>query len=303
MRKSKTVVYKTHPVYKALTWLMLTFTVAALLFAWAVYADAKIQKREYESVRAACEYEAYLSFFDAIDNIASEKGDVREESRLAAESLSRFVMFSESKADTGVLRELLLDGGVDPTLAMEISRIAESSDTPRAAIERAAEAVKAHRIATHGSDERAREGEWSFMSLPEVKERSARELAERVIGGGGEVRLAESHSYPPVYSYVNGNATAEVTRMGGRLIRMCKFPLGTAEVRGDGECLLSAEAFLKTARITGTELSSVLTEKDSVTYVFSSSDGGREITVKVSRQGASVIFFDAYGYYKSEPKT
>lgn len=296
----KTVKYKTHPIYKALAWLMLTVTVAALLFAWAVYASAGAKERRYDSALRACEYEAYLSFCEKLGVIAdTDDAEATEYASVAAaEALSRYILFSELDADADVLRELLMSGAVGKERAAELlSAVSVAKTRADAVISVIKIAEGWGETASHSSARNAGGWEW-LSSLPEVKERDAAKTAERFIGGGGRVRGAESHTFPLVYAYVNGNASAEVTRMGGRLIRMYKFLLGTAEKRTETECVLSAERFVRDAGIKDAELLSCDVREETAECVFAS-ETGAQIIVRVSYSGAAVIYFDAYEYYKN----
>ncbi len=292
----KKVIYRTHPVYKAVTALSATVAISALAYAWATDIMADGREKRYTDALSACEYEAYLSFTDAIEMLASGDKDASA-SGLAAEALSRYVIFSGTETDTEALSELLLSGKADAESAKAILRALAEGEDAEESMAKAAKAAEEFGKSSRISSGRRGEGEWRFSSLPEVKERTARELAERLIGGGGEVRQAESHAYPLIYVYENGNATAEISRMGGRLLRMCIFPMGDAAERNEKDCLSKAEAFLEHAKIRGEELFSTLTEPDTVTYVFAC-EGGGKVTVRVAKKGATVIFFDAYEYYK-----
>ncbi len=305
MRKTKTVVYKTHPIYKAFVWLMLTVTLAALLFAWAVYASATASENRYAAAMKSAAYEAYLSLCESVGGIANEEGNAQAHSRLAADALSRYALFSEEKLDASTLRELFFTGQIDPSRAKALWEVLSSAGSGKEAM---ADAVaSAVRLAEQWSDgavirsANVRADGWRRLSvLPEIREQRARALAERVIGGGGEVRLAESHTFPLVYVYTNGNATAEISRMGGKLLRMCIFPLGSASKRTDAECFASAERFLEAAGITDASLMQASSGEESISYIFAPEEGGASVVITVARGGAEIIFFDAYEYYRGE---
>lgn len=301
----KTVKYKTHPIYKALTWLMLTITVAALLFAWAVYVSAGTKERMYGSAMESCGYEAYLSFCEKLGVIAeSDDGTETAYASVAAgEALSRYVLFSDIETDADALRGLLMSGQVGKEEAEELLRVLSEGGTRDEAVSAAIKtALEWGKDPTISSERDS--GGWRWLSsLPEVKETEASKTAARFIGGGGKVRRGESHTFPLVYSYVNGNASAEVTRMGGRLIRMYKFPIGSAEKRTVEQCALSAERFLRDAGIKDAELYSAELVGDVAELKFAppseTEESARSISVNVALSGATVIYFDAYEYYRN----
>lgn len=280
---------------------MLTVTVAALLFAWAVYASAGAKEKRYDAAMEACEYGAYVAFTEKLRVIAETEGDAASYAAAAAgEALSRYMLFSGLDADADGLYGLLVSGAVDSGTAAELISAVDKGKTREESVLAAIEIARGMENNSRVSAERD-EGGWEWLSsLPEVKEADAQKTAERFIGGKGKVRGAVSHTFPLVYAYVNGNASAEVTRMGGRLIRMYKFPIGTAQRRGEEECVSAAERFLRSAGIKDAEVVSQTSDADGMTFVFvSGEDGdGGEVSVKVAFAGATVIYFDAYEYYK-----
>lgn len=295
----KTIKYKTHPIYKALMWLMLILTVSALFFAWAVFAAAEMKEEKCEKMISECKYEAYLSFCEKLSELSKAEEAVAEVSRSAGEALGRYVMLSGLKIDPDALMGRLLSARIEGDEAAELLTLIEASNDSDEAIMAVIEAVEGGGDGGPPSRERKIDG-WNWLSSqPEVKESCAKKLAERFIGGGGNVRAAESHVFPPVYAYVNGNACAEITRMGGRLIRVCKLPVGSASRRGRLECVAAAERFLRDAGISGAELASCSECADGVDCRFSVGRAGdANVTVEVAFCGATVVYFDAYEYYR-----
>lgn len=147
-------------------------------------------------------------------------------------------------------------------------------------------------------------GAYSLLrEYPEVSVEEARRVASKLIGGGATLTLAVNHTFPLVYTFYCENACADVTRMGGFLIRMTVYRDGNLSPRDEAECRAAAETFLKRAKIKG--LSVLRCEKtkdeDEYLYVFAvpekdESDGAVYITVNTS--GARVSRFDATEYYK-----
>lgn len=155
-----------------------------------------------------------------------------------------------------------------------------------------------------GSDKNSGIETYSLLrEYPEVSEEEARRIASKLIGGGATLSLAVNHTFPLVYTFYCENACADVTRMGGFLIRMTVYRDGNLSYRSEGECRAAAEKFLKRAKISG--LSVLRCEKinddNEYLYVFtvpgkSEDDGAVYITVSTS--GARVSRFDATEYYK-----
>lgn len=295
----KTIKYKTHPIYKSLMCLMLIVTVSALVFAWAVFAYAEEKEEECEKTISKCKYEAYLTFCEKLTELAEAEGERVEVSRSASEALCRYMMLSDLKADQDALTGRLLSAEIYGDNAGELLDLMKTAEGSDEAILSVIEAVGASENTAMRSRERKNDG-WRWLSSqPEVKEAYAEKLAKRFIGGGGNVRAAESHVFPPVYAYVNGNACAEITRMGGRLIRVCKFPVGSAVGRDRLECIASAECFLRDTGINGAKLTACETDSVGVSCSFSvGREKGANVTVKVAFCGASVVYFDAYEYYR-----
>lgn len=295
----KNVKYKTHPIYKALFCLLFIVTVSAVVFAWAMFAYAETKADECKRKIDGCEYEAYLSFYENLIGLTTSERNETYFSQLAGEALGRYIMFSELHADLDALYELLVSGEVDKTQAEELLTVIESATDADAAVLSAAAVANGWESGGVRSSERS-SGGWRWLSAqPEVKKLNAEKLAERYIGGGGDVDAVESHTFPLVYAYSNGNAYAEVTRAGGRLIRLCKFPLGTATLRSEAECVASAERFLREVKLTDVSLVSRNTDGEAVKCVFSTDEkAAATVCVTVALRGATVIYFDAYEYYK-----
>ncbi len=296
----KTIKYKTHPIYKALMWLMLIVSVSAFVFAWAVFASAEAKEEKCEKMILKCKYEAYLSFCEKLSELAKADEKSAVMSKSAAEALGRYVMFSSGvQADPDALIDRLLSAeiyGEEAEKLIDLIKAVEDADDAMLSVIEAAERAESEYVRSPG---RKSDG-WKWLSSqPEVKATYAEKLAERFIGGGGNVRATVSHSFPLVYSYANGNACAEITRMGGKLIRFYKFPIGNAVIRDRDECIASAERFLRDAGISGGKLMLCEVDSEGVFCTFYvCGDAAANVTVNVAFGGATVVYFDAYEYYR-----
>lgn len=142
-----------------------------------------------------------------------------------------------------------------------------------------------------------------LRGYPEVSEEEARRVASKLIGGRAMLSSAVNHTFPLVYTFYCENACADVTRMGGLLIRMTVCRDGNLSPRGERECRLVAKTFLNRAKIKGLCLLRYekMKNEDEYLYVFTApgrSEGDGAVYITVNTSGARVSKFDATEYYK-----
>ena len=282
----------------------LLLTAAVCLASYGFYRYVAGKDVRSADMRDRCAYEAYVSLCENI---------VRGETGAAADALSRCELFSDC-GEVGSLRYAILTETVDETVteALALNGRITSSDVAEAVrrADRAAEELVGDLPRVLG--ETAGESSfWATLAGKEaVTEGEARKTAARHIGGGVSLTAAENHSFPLVYTFVCKNASADVTRMGGRLLRFYAFRHGDAGIRSVGDCRDAARRFIESAGIRDGVLLSETEGDDDVEFVFCGSfilDGVRvaaleeTVTVRVTRAGAGVYFYDAYEYYKRKP--
>ncbi len=302
--------YKTHPIVKSILALTVTITLLSLGAVYGMYLYTVSVAEEYSLARAAARYEAYLSLCEAIGQTDGDDATRAAALRGAGESMSRYLLFAEEKPQgSEALRDLLLSGAVPSELCVHLRAVldANAADYDAAVIKAAvmtADETVGIRQRTTASDGNG----WDELKeCSEVRETKAHAAARRFIGGGASLTAAENHSFPLVYSYVCENAAVDITRMGGKLLRMWCYRIGDAEPKSDRECREAATEFLRRAGIADAEVTSVEVSEDEVRYQFCRvtkaptgevTDEGAAVKITVARRGARVSFFDATDYYK-----
>lgn len=296
--------YKTHPLVKAGLIMAAMVTAAVCAASYGFYRYVMNEASETAVSRERCAYEAYVSLCEDI---------ARGEAGAAADALSRCELFAGC-GEMASLREAILSELVNERIADALS--IDGAATPEA-IRRAVKSADKAAAETVGGGARVL-GEstdgGSFWATLEgrvmISEDKARDVAAEMIGGGASLSAAKNHTFPLVYTFVCKNASADITRMGGRLLRFYSFRRGGADVRTEDECREAARAFVKKAEIADAVLDSAREDRDGYEYTFRGTldvDGetveaiGEDITVRVARAGARVYFFDAFEYYKHKP--
>lgn len=285
----------------------LFLTAAVCAASYGFYRYIRIRAAEVEAMRDRCAYEAYVSLCENLG---------RRETQAAADALSRCELFAECE-DPEALRFAIMSGNVDLNVTDALRSGLDGSDSSCVA-----EAVKlANEAARRAFDDGAEEvlGESAVERQPmwetldrriEISEEEAHRIAAEYVGGGVTLTRAENHTFPLVYTYTCKNAAVDVTRAGGRLLRMYVYRQGGAVEKGAAACREAADNFLRDAGIIGCMLISHTANVDGYDYVFCGSFmlDGEEIlcldeTVKVGvdRNGARISFFDAFEYYKNKP--
>lgn len=302
--------YKTHPIVKSLFALTVMIMLLSIGAAYGMYLYTVSVAAEYSSARAAARYEAYLSLCEEIRRTDGDDATAAAALRGAGESMSRYLLFAEEKPQGGeALRDALLSGTVSRESCERLRAVldANAKDYDAAvakAASLAADAVSGMRQRTALGDS---DGWDELKERAEVREAKAHAAARSFVGGGVTLTEAENHSFPLVYSYVCENAAVDITRMGGRLLRMWCYRVGDAERKGDGACRCAATEFLRRAGIADAEMVSEEATADEVRYLFCRvtaslsgevTDEDAAVKITVARGGARVSFFDATDYYK-----
>lgn len=290
--------YKTHPLVGAALALSLLLTAAVCAASFGFYMYVEKQNREALEMREKCAEEAYLCLCENLG---------LREMRAAAEALSRLELFGGcGEADD--LRAAIISGNVDEETAEALREALDGSATVYEAV---ADADRAAGKTLVESDTAAGGGSWAALrDLDEIGTNEAHKLASRYVGGGVTLEQAENRTFPPVYTFMCKNASADITRAGGKLLRMYVYRHGGAVEKSDEHCRAAAEKFIESAGVKGAVLVSEEAGEDEVGYVFAGSFSlGDEtvvcpdetVKVGVSRRGAAVCFFDAAVYYREKP--
>ncbi len=299
MRKKRERKYRTHPLVGAALALSLLLTAAVCAASYGFYLYVERENEAALKMRERCAYEAYLSLCENLG---------RREMRAAAEALSRCELFGGC-AEADGLRAAILSGSVTDETAEALRGALDGGATIFEAVRRADEA--AGRALPESGTAGARDGMWATLrGQDEIGEAEAHRLAAGFVGGGVSLTAAESRTFPPVYTFLCKNASADITKAGGRLLTMYVYRHGSAEVRGRESCLSAAKKFLGGAGISRAELVSEAAEADGYTYVFCGTFRladetvlctDETVTVGVCARGGGVRFFDAAGYYMYRP--
>ncbi len=295
--------YKTHPIVKALLSLSLLLMAAVIAASWGFYRYVRAGEAKTAELCERCAYEAYVSLCENM---------VRGEGRAAADALCRLVLFSDC-GEAEALRDVILSGRVDADIIDAVSLTGEGEVAERisAAIKRADSTAQGKRRFYTGEGVPC--GGWETLSdMPEVERGEAHRIAASYLGGGVTLTEAENHGFPLVYTFMCKNAAVDVTRAGGRLLRLYVYRHGTAGACGPDECREAAEAFIKKAGIYDAELVSSARGEAGYDFAFCAAhetDGERVfcvdevIKVGVAEAGGGIRFFDAGAYYEKRPRT
>ncbi len=298
--------YRTHPLVKACLALSLMLTAAVITASWGFYTYVKSEEEETLRLRERCAYEAYVSLL----------GDMmRGESTAAAEALSRFELFSGCSADS--LRAAIISDAAETDMSDIIEKL-ELSDRGDV-ITRLSDAVKRADAAAADTVRKLREepaeaGGWAILrGVDEVGQVEALKTAADALGiDKSSLSAAENRGFPPVYTFSCKNAAVDVTRAGGRLLRLYAYRHGTAKERGEEACREAAEDFLRRAGIRDAAAVSSDEDAEGYNFIFCAAHKlGQErvlcpdevIRVGVCRAGGVVRLFDASEYYKNKPVT
>lgn len=281
---------------------MLTAAVCAASYGF--YRYVKTEEKYVSEMRGKCACEAYVTLCESI---------VRGDASASADALSRCELFAGC-GGADALRFAILSGSVDEKIAEALAIDGDASPSEIAeAVRRADRAAENAVGGTKDLPGVSNGGEWETVAAaPTVTEEEARRTAAEIVGGGASFTTAKSHTFPLVYSFVCKNASVDITRMGGRLLRFYAFRHGGAEVRDEETCRASAEKFVRAAGIADASLVSAREYDEEFDFVFCGSfplDGVRvdavdeAVNVRVAKAGASVCFFDASEYYRRKPSS
>lgn len=301
-KTNKTKRYNTHPIVKASISLFLLIAVLSLTASFLFYKYSLGIIEEYEKKTAKAMREAYLEFTEKID-----EGDGEG----AAAALSRYALFFGDSIDEKIetVSNYLLNGSFSKEDSERINSIvSEYGDDEEGAIGKLADLFYDR---VHERDAVSVGGEEEYWRVlrekAEVEKYEAKRIAEKFVGGGVTLTLEESHTFPLVYVYSCDNAVVEISRMGGRLISMWRYPLGSPTERTDAACRSAAREFVYEAGITGAYILNEEKAQDGIRYTFCGISwvGDEEaffidekIEVTVNRYGARIVGFDASEYYK-----
>lgn len=299
--------YRTHPLVKAALFTSLFLAAAACAASYVFYRYVSVRAAEVKDIKERCAYEAYISLCENIG---------LRQTQAAADALSRCELFAEC-GETEALRLAIMSGSVDAEVAdalrsgLERNTTSCVADAVRLADEAAKRTVAAGGAAVLGESTETRLPMWETLDRRiEISEEEAHRIAAEYVGGGATLTRVENHTFPLVYTYTCKNAAADVTRAGGRLLRMYVYRQGGAEEKGATACQRAAEDFLREAGIRGGMLLSQTENGSGYDYVFCGSfllDGeeilclDETIGVGVDSHGARICFFDAFEYYKNKP--
>lgn len=322
---SKNAKYKTHPIVKSLLSLFLLFALFSAAAVYFMYLYTVRVASEYEKKYAAVRYGAYLELCEKLGENDAEG---------AEEALSRFYLFldgsgknHENKNENNteneeILLNYLRNGELTEEESVLLYEIfSENGDDVEFAVKKATEAIfdRVHERSTEvlgGND-----SEWrTLRERAEVTEKEAKDVARRFIGGGAQLTSEESGTFPLVYVFSCENAVAEISRMGGRLLTLWRYPLGELSERSDEACRSAAREFVYESGITGAylteerkiyagnEYESVYDINYETEYIFCGTCvvGDEEalmaderIEVRVSKSGARITGFDAREFYRN----
>lgn len=294
--------YRTHPLVGAALALSLLLAAAVCAASYGFYRYVKKENEATLDMRSRCAYEAYLSLCESLG---------RRETESAAEALSRCKLFGGcGEADD--LCAAIMSGNVSRETAEELRRALDGSVSVYEAVMRA-DAAAGRALKAEEGDGGAPRPRWETLAAcAEITDAEAHKLAADTVGGGVTLTRAENHTFPLVYTYTCKNAAADITRAGGKLLRMYVYRHGGARIRSGDECRRSAESFVKEAGIHGCVLISEEETPDGYDYVFCGTFSlmgttvtcpEERIVVGVSRDGGGISFFDASGYYEMRPVT
>lgn len=329
---SKNTKYRTHPIVKALLSLFLVFALFSAAAVYFMYLYTVGVASEYEKKYAAVRYGAYLELCEKLGENDAEG---------AEEALSRFYLFLDgSGKDHGnknknenenknnaeneeILLNYLRNGALTEEESMLLYEIfSENGDDVEFAVKKATEAIfdRVHERSTEvwgGND-----SEWrTLRERAEVTEKEARDVARRFIGGGAQLTSEKSGTFPLVYVFSCENAIAEISRMGGRLLTLWRYPLGELSERSDEACRSAAREFVYESGITGaylTEERKIYAGNESVDEIEAEAETETEyifcgtcvvgdeealmaderVEVRVAKSGARITGFDAREFYR-----
>lgn len=300
MKRREKQIYKTHPAVKAALTLSLFLTLAVCAASYGFYRYMKEESAATEELRERCAYEAYVSLCENFG---------RGELTAAADALSRCELYTGTR-DYNALRYAILSGDesgeIADALGLDNGSIA---DALRRADGKARDLGFGEVPRVLGASSSAMMWETLDRRI-EISEEEAHRIATEYAGGGAALTRVENHTFPLVYTYTCKNASVDVTRMGGRLLRFYAYRHGGAEERGASLCRGAAERFLEEAGIQDGVMISAADTEDGYEYVFCGSfelDGAtvtcisETVKIAVSRAGARVNYFDSYEYYKNKP--
>ena len=306
--------YKTHPLVGALLALSMMVTLATSAAAYAEWRYIDNMRRAYRERYEKCALESYITMCEAIKN-----GDAKT----AADALSRCELYC-GEGEFSSLRARILSNDI---VGIDIDGIAGTDSIIRAAGDGGKNTVNADVASLiagelRRADRKSRGSDggenvsaavysagWETLKNKlEISSDDALGIARDAIGGGALLHAAENHTFPVVYTFTCKNGAAEVTRSGGRLLRMYMYRHGTAEARGADVCRQRAEDFVSDAGL-----------RDCILVGEDKSDGGEyrytfcgtfyyggycvtvpdeTVTVTVDENGAAVCGFDASEYYR-----
>lgn len=295
--------YRTHPLVGALLALSLAVTAATSAAAWAEWRYIEKSEREIRERYDMCALEAYVSMCEAI-----EDGDAET----AADALSRCELYCGQGEFASLRARILKNDIVDLDIADAGDVIAAVGDGDAASLiaDVLRRADRAGGVAATGAGNIASVSSAGWETLRnklDVKPDAALAVARRAVGGGALMHASQSRTFPLVYAFTCKNGAAEVTRAGGRLLRMYVYRHGSAQKRGCDECRQAAVDFVDDACIGECALTDEAYDGGEYRYTFCGSFyfGGHRVvvpdevvTVCVDEDGASVCGFDASEYYR-----
>ena len=295
--------YRTHPLVGGLLALSLAVTAATSAAAWAEWKYIEKSEREIRERYDMCALEAYVSMCEAI-----EDGDAET----AADALSRCELYCGHGEFASLRARIMQNDIVDIDIDDADDVIAAVRDGGTATLiadvlRRADSAVGAAATGAGNVASVSSAGWETLRNKLDVKPDAALAVAREAVGGGALMHTSQSRSFPLVYAFTCKNGAAEVTKAGGRLLRMYVYRHGSAQKRGPDECRQAAVDFVDDAGIGECALTDEVYDGGEYRYTFCGAFyfGGHRVvvpdevvTVTVDEDGASVCGFDASEYYR-----